>query len=311
MAHPPIERRTVVVTGATGQVGEPVARALAVDNEVVAAARFKDGAARDRLEAAGVRCVTVDLAEGDVRGLPADADYVFHFAVAKSNDWGRDLDANVGGVAWLMDHHQRAKAFVHCSSTAVYKPMGHHVFREEDELGDNHGVWPFLRTYSISKIGAEGAVRWASRRYDLPTTIARLSVPYGDRGGWPAIHLEMLINGSAVPVHVDAPSVYHPLHEDDIVAMLPGLVAAADVPATTVNWGGQDPVSIEEWCTYLGELTGLPATFTPTAETIDSVQIDLARMNQLVGTPSVGWREGFRRMVGARHPELLDGRARQ
>jgi UDP-glucuronate 4-epimerase len=309
MAQTPIEGRTVVVTGATGQVGEPVARALAATNQVVAAARFKDGAARDRLEAAGVRCVSIDLAQGDVAALPADADYVFNFAVAKSNQWERDVDANAGGVASLMEHHRGARAFVHCSSTAVYKPMGHHVFREEDELGDNHGVWPFLRTYSISKIAAEGAARWSARRHGLPTTIARLSVPYGDRGGWPAIHLEMMCNGSAIPVHTDAPSVYHPLHEDDIVAMLPGLVSAAGVPATTVNWGGEDGVSIEEWCTYLGELTGLAATFEPTTATIDSVQIDLTRMHELVGTPSVGWRDGFRRMVSARHPERLVGGA--
>ena len=100
--------------------------------------------------------------------------------------------------------------------------MGHHVFAEEDELGDNHGVWPFLRTYSICKIAAEATARWAAARFDLPTTMARLSVPYGDRGGWPAIHLEMMLNGNEIPVHVDAPSVYHPLHEDDIIAMVPG-----------------------------------------------------------------------------------------
>jgi hypothetical protein len=119
----------------------------------------------------------------------------------------------------------------------------------------------------------------------------------------------MMRNGSAVPVHEDAPSVYHPLHEDDIVAMLPGLVAAAAVPATTVNWGGEDGVSIEEWCAYLGELTGLEATFASTTATIDSVQIDLTRMHELVGTPTVRWRDGFRRMVAARHPELLAGDA--
>jgi UDP-glucuronate 4-epimerase len=247
-----------------------------------------------------------------VSGLPRQADYVFNFAVAKSNNWTRDVDANAGGVAWLMDHLRGARAFVHCSSTAVYRPMGHHVFHEDDELGDNHGVWPLLRTYSISKIAAEGAARWASRRYDLPTTIARLSVPYGDRGGWPAIHLEMMLSGNAIPVHSDAPSIYHPLHEDDIVAMLPGLLSAASVPATTVNWGGEDGVSIEEWCTFLGQLTGLPATFTPTDETIDSVQIDLTRMHELVGSPTVAWRDGFRRMVAARHPERIGaGRAPQ
>jgi nucleoside-diphosphate-sugar epimerase len=230
---------------------------------------------------------------------------VINFAVSKTNDWTLDLQANSGGLAWLMEHHQDATAFLHCSTTGVYKPLGHHVFAEEDLLGDNHGVWPFLRTYSISKIAAEATARWASQRFDMPTTVARLSVPYGDRGGWPAIHLEMMINGSEIPVHVDAPSVYHPLHQDDIIAMVPKLLGAATTPATTVNWGGDDAVSIEEWCGYFSELTGLPAKFAPTEDTIDSVQIDLTRMHDLVGTTSVGWRDGLRRMVASRHPELL------
>ena len=305
MPSEPLQGKSIVVTGVTGQVAEPVARALARDNDVVGAARFKDESARLRLEAAGVRCVPIDLATGDVGGLPADADYVINFAVSKSNNWEFDLRANSGGLAWLMEHHHDATAFVHCSTTGVYKPLGHHVFAEGDELGDNHGVWPFLRTYSICKIAAEATARWAADRFSLPTTVARLSVPYGDRGGWPAIHLEMMINGTDIPVHLDAPSVYHPLHEDDIIAMVPGLIRAAGTPATTVNWGGDQAVSVEEWCGYLSELTGVPARFAPTRDTIDSVQIDLSRMHELVGTTSVDWRDGMRRMVASRHPELL------
>jgi UDP-glucuronate 4-epimerase len=305
MPSEPLQGKSIVVTGVTGQVAEPVARALARDNDVVGAARFKDESARLRLEKAGVRCVPIDLATGDVGGLPADADYVINFAVSKSNNWEFDLRANSGGLAWLMEHHQDATAFVHCSTTGVYKPLGHHVFAEGDELGDNHGVWPFLRTYSICKIAAEATARWAADRFSLPTTVARLSVPYGDRGGWPAIHLEMMINGTDIPVHLDAPSVYHPLHEDDIIAMVPGLIRAAGTPATTVNWGGDQAVSVEEWCGYLSELTGVPARFAPTRDTIDSVQIDLSRMHELVGTTSVDWRDGMRRMVASRHPELL------
>ncbi|MHB1519148.1 MAG: NAD-dependent epimerase/dehydratase family protein [Acidimicrobiales bacterium] len=297
--------RTIVVTGVTGQVAKPVAIELARRNRVVGAARFTDPAARTSLDAAGVTCVPIDLLRGEVSDLPEDAEIVLNFAVSKTNDWERDLLANSGGLAWLMEHHRGASAFVHCSTTGVYKPLGHHVFAEEDELGDNHGIWPFLRTYSITKIAAEATARWASVRHHLPTTIARLSVPYGNGGGWPAIHLEMMLNGTEIPVHIDAPSIYHPIHEDDIVAMIPGLVAAAATPAVTVNWGGDQAVSIEEWCGFLSDVTGVPARFHPTRDTIDSVAIDLTRMHQLVGETSIGWRDGMRRMVAARHPELL------
>ncbi len=297
---------TIVITGVTGQVARPLALALARDNTVVGAARFSDAAARDQLEAAGITCVPVDLVSGDVGGLPADADYVLNFAVAKTNDWEKDLAANSGGLAHLMEHHAGARAFLHCSSTAVYKPEGHRVFNEGGPLGDNHGVWPFLRTYSICKIAAEATARWASERFGLPTTIARLSVPYGDGGGWPAIHLHMMLSGNAVPVHVDAPSVYHPLHADDILAMVPRLLDVASVPAVTVNWGGSEPVSIEEWCTYLAGLVGIEARFEPTEHTIDSVQIDTTRMHELVGPTTVPWREGMHRMAKALHPDKVE-----
>ncbi len=294
-----------MVTGVTGQVARPLATALAQDNHVVGAARFTDAAARTDLESAGVECVPVDLEKGDVGSLPEDADYVLNFAVAKTNDWERDLAANCGGLASLMEHHRSARALLHCSSTAVYKPAGHRVFAEGDSLGDNHGVWPFLRTYSICKIAAEGTARWAARRFGLPTTIARLSVPYGDNGGWPAVHLHMLLSGHAVPVHVDAPSVYNPLHADDIFAMVPRLLAVAAVPAVTVNWGGSEAVSIEEWCAYLGGLVGAEPRFEPTEQTIDSVQIDTTRMHELAGPTTVPWREGMRRMARALHPDKV------
>ena len=46
MAPVVLSGKTIVVTGATGQVAEPVAIALAADNEVIAGARFRDAADR-------------------------------------------------------------------------------------------------------------------------------------------------------------------------------------------------------------------------------------------------------------------------
>jgi hypothetical protein len=115
----------------------------------------------------------------------------------------------------------------------------------------------------------------------------------------------MMLNGSAIPVHVDAPSVYHPLHADDILAMVPRLLEAGSVPAVTVNWGGSEPVSIEEWCTYLAGLAGTEARFEPTTQTIDSVAIDTTRMHKLAGQTTVPWREGMARMAKALHPDLV------
>jgi UDP-glucuronate 4-epimerase len=296
--------KRIVVAGATGQVGLPVAHALAKDNEVWAVARFTDAAARESLEAAGARCVAADLVDGDLAGVPDDAEYLVNFSVMRTNDWGRDLDGNAGGTSRLMERCRTARAVLHCSSTAVYQPAGDHAFNEDDPLGDNHRVWAFISTYSICKIAAEAMARECARRLQLPTTIARLNVPYGDNGGWPAMHLEMLLAGSPIPIHEGCANLFNPIHEDDVVAMIERLLNVASVPATVVNWGGDDVVGIEEWCRYLGGLVGVEPSFVTTDQTIQSVSVDLTRMHELVGHAQVPWREGFRRMVASRHPEL-------
>ena len=241
-----------------------------------------------------MRCVPIDLAvRRRRRACPADADYVVNFAVAKSNEWEKDLRANSGGLAYLMEHHREARAFLHCSTTGIYKPMGHHVFAEGDPLGDNHGVWPFLRTYSICKIAAEATALWAADRFGLPTTIARLSVPYGDRGGWPAIHLEMMLNGSDIPVHVDAPSVYHPIHEDDIVAMVPGLLGCGRHPGHRRQLGRQPGGQHRGVVRLPGRADRAHADASPPPPRPSTAcEIDLTRMHELVGPPPSPGRTG-------------------
>src|SRR3954451_23958823 len=97
-----LQGQKIVVTGATGQVGFPVATGLAKENTVIAPARFSDAAQRDRLRAAGASRLVADLGAGKLDTIPTDADYVLNFAVAKTNDWDADLAANAEGAGLLM-----------------------------------------------------------------------------------------------------------------------------------------------------------------------------------------------------------------
>lgn len=298
----PLTGQRILVSGPTGQVALPVVRALAATNTVIGIARFNDAAVRAELEALGVECLPCNLAAGDFAGVPADVDHVINFAVVKSGRWEVDLRANAEATGLLMAHCASATSFLHCSSTGVYQPAGAHELVETDPLGDNHRA--IMPTYSIAKIATEAVVRTMARQLALPTTIARLNVPYDDNGGWPAFQLEMLLADLPIDVHPDRPNLFNPIHEEDIIATIPALLAAATVPATIVNWGGDEVVSLEEWCTYLGELVGHPATFNETEGTIGGVTVDLTKMHELVGASTVGWKDGMRRMAAAMHPEL-------
>jgi hypothetical protein len=100
-------------------------------------------------------------------------------------------------------------------------------------------------------------------------------------------------------VHSNGPSRFNPIHDDDIFATLPGLLAAASVPATIVNWGGDEETSIEEWCEYMGSLAGVEARFDRTQATIGGIPTDNTLRRRLAGPTSVGWKDGMRRMVEA------------
>ncbi|BBZ21122.1 NAD-dependent epimerase/dehydratase family protein [Mycolicibacterium gadium] len=293
----------ILITGPTGQVAVPVAKALAADNEVWGIARFTDSAGKADLEKSGVRCETINLASGDFTGLPTDFDYVINLAVAKSGRWDKDLAANAESVGLLMAHCREAKGFLHCSSGAVYDPPDDDPRSERAALGDNHK--PMFPTYSISKIAGEVVVRTMARALHIPSVIARLNVPYGDNGGWPFFHMEMMLGGSPIPVPPGGPARYNLMHEDDIIATIPKLLEVASVPAVTVNWASEQFVSIQEWCAYLGSLVGAEPRFEESDQALRGNPLDVSYMRELIGPATVDWKDGLRRMAAKFHPELV------
>jgi nucleoside-diphosphate-sugar epimerase len=202
-----------------------------------------------------------------------------------------------------MAHCRKAKAFLHCSSGAVYDPPDDEPRTECAALGDNHK--PLFPTYSISKIAGEVVARTMARALDVPTIIARLNVPYGDNGGWPYYHMEMMLAGIPIPVPAGGPARYNPIHEDDIIATIPKLLAVASVPATTLNWCGEQTVSLQDWCGYLGSLVGKEPVFQESEQALRGNPTDSSRMREVVGVTTVDWRDGMRRMAAKFHPELV------
>ena len=118
-------------------------------------------------------------------------------------------------------------------------------------------------------------------------------------------HLLMMQGGVPIDVHPDAPNYYNPLHVDDYLEKIPRLLAAASSDVTTVNFGGSQRASIEEWCAYLQELTGLEPVFNENPKAFGSLCIDTGRMHELIGETRVDWKDGVRRLVENLAPELL------
>ena len=294
----PIRGKRILLTGVTGQVAAPLARNLvAAENTVFGTSRFANPAQIEACEAEGVHPIRIDLEASELEEIPESIDYAIHMAVSKDADFPTALAANAEGTAFLIEKCKGVKAFLHCSSCGVYEPNGLTPHVETDPLGDNHRPMGFLPTYSISKIAAESAARYASRRFGVPAVIARLDVPYGPTHGWPKIMADLAQVGIPTAVHPDGPNLHNFLHDDDLLTSLPYLLDQADVPPPIFNWCNPEMVSIEEWTACLTELTGIEIPLEVTTACIPPNPVDPSKLLALGWEPSVSWREGFRRLA--------------
>ncbi len=297
----------ILITGATGQVAGALARGLAESNEVHALARFSATGSREALERAGVRTCRGDFVTEAFDEAPTDVDYVVHSAAnTRPKDSAEALRDNVDGLARMMSRYRHAKAFLQISATGCYlgKDDPWYRYKEDDDIG---GDTPFSPLYGISKSIAEGVARVLAAEFNLPTTIARLNVAYGGPyadGGLPGRQLDAILAGDPIKLPEVSP-VMAPIHEDDLTRHIGPLLAAAAVPATVVNWGGDEGVEIETWVRYLGKLVGKEPNivYQDDGRVISAFQ-DTTKRLALGCHCEVSWQEGMRRMVAARHPEV-------
>ena len=299
----------ILFTGLTGQIGFPLALHLARENEVWGIDIFRDEDKKKQLEQAGVKTRTMDLARPDYRNVPDDFSYLIHFAVYQEGglDFDEALRVNAEGTGLLMTHCHKSKGALVMSSCSVYAlpEDPNHPVKETDPL---HGPQAaHCPTYVMSKTAKEAVARFAARQMDLPTTIARMNVYYGPYGGLPAWQFEWMLAGMPVPVQPDRASVCSPIYEEDVNNHVGALLAAASVPAVIVNWGGDEVVDVRTYCSYMADITGLNVQFQEDPDNplaARTVVVDNARRRELAGGCQVKWRDGMRRMLAARHPEI-------
>jgi nucleoside-diphosphate-sugar epimerase len=167
----------LLVTGATGFIGQALAARLASDGHDVV------GLARDlgRVPAPdGVRFVRGDLSVAGgierARDDLATADAVVHLAAVRK-DWGLDeatlRRVNVESGPALLEEARSAKRFLFMSSVAVY---GHSA---PGERTSERSPFAPSKRYGVSKVEAEAAIRGAARARGVPATIVRPGIVYG------------------------------------------------------------------------------------------------------------------------------------
>ena len=310
-----MQGQKVLFVGGQGPVSGPALRSLAPANVVFAMARFSNPRVREKLEAIGVTCIRHDMFES-FDDLPDDFDYVYHSAlpltrsasgagrtdVPSRGRWPNSFDGYADATGRLMAHCRPAKGFLFASTISVYDPPG-----GDTPVPETH---PFgihtTSAYAFTKVANEAVISYLSRCLDIPATIIRVGSASGVDGGPLRGRLDRIVQGKPIPLHPDKPTYVRPIFEPDCARLGADALQAGRVPPLVVNWCGDDVVTVEEYCTYMGELIGKEPIFEYTTAAWCSLVPDTTFMHEVLGHCEVTWREGCRMLVEQCYPELLE-----
>jgi nucleoside-diphosphate-sugar epimerase len=318
-----ISGEKILVTGVTGGVARPIAEYLAQNNEVWGAARFlpaddpvREGreiritelTRREEIEAAGITTCAVDLGSGDLSALPDDFTYVIHGAFARvpnrPDQFALAYRANADGPGFLWQHCRKAKAALLISAGTIYAPNPDtwHRYAESDPLGGAKAHWS--PASPVSKLITEAVAGSCARMFNLPTTIARLFMPWGTPRLGPSLDIERMKRGEPIML-VNGPQPQTLIHVDDICDQIEAMLGAASVPAYLTNWAGDDEVSSREWCEIAAERLGIEAKF----EEVDVVGAhggflaDATKRQALTGPCKVRFADAYGPLIDRYHAD--------
>ena len=307
-----MQDQKVLFVGGQGPVSAPALRLLAPDNDVFAMARFSKPEVRQGLEALGVTCIAHDMFE-PFDDLPDDFDYVFHSAlplvrnaagridVPERGTWPDSFDTYADATGRLMAHVRPIKGFLFASSISVYEPPG-----GDTPVPETHPFGIHLESaYAFTKVANEAVISYLSRTLDIPTTIIRVGSASGVDGGPMRDRLDRIVQGRKIRLHPDKPNYTCPLFEPDCAKLGVAALSAGHVPPLVVNWCGDEVVTVEDYCTYMGELVGKEPIFEYTPKTWCSLVPDTTFRREVLGPCETKWRDGCRMLVEQCYPELL------
>jgi nucleoside-diphosphate-sugar epimerase len=203
---------TILVTGATGKVGERLVPRLlgwrSPGDEVRVLVRTAEAAAR--FEAAGARAVVGDITNAEDRKRALDGVAVVVNSAATFRDPGLSADDMYAvnrdaAVALARESAQvGVRRFVQISTNLVYGPGIGRPAREDDELRASPN--PAYSAYPHSKLEAEAQLKALSEESGLDVVTLRLAFVYGD--GDPHIE-ESLPRFASRAAHAQLPMVHH------------------------------------------------------------------------------------------------------
>jgi nucleoside-diphosphate-sugar epimerase len=285
-----MENQQVLVFGATGLIGLPLATELAKTNHVIGVSRSRRMTGQ-ALASRNIEPLEMDIAKAPLDRLPKDIDYVFHEVMLyHPTDLAQSLEVNSYPVARLMERYERCKGILLGSTGSVYAVPGA-TRKEGDPVGG-------VSAYAVSKICAEQFAVHFSRERGTPTCILRYYQPYSAESGIVVSLHRAAAAGRALD---HGQLLYSPLFISDVVRFTIEAASLCASPPRILNVGGEEVLSRETLVRMLCEAMGKdPGSIPVTGDSSSMSEIgDCSERVKLLGKQHVTIEEGVRRIVAA------------
>ena len=307
-------QRLVLITGATGKVGQHFIRRFLAD-PAWEGARLR-ALCHNRQLAAGERLEVVrgSMAErADVARAAEDVTHVLHLATCKETPEDV-IDVTVKGLFWLLEECRQSPAFERFVLIGGDAGVGHFVYPHSIPVTETQKHSAYAGCYALSKVLEEAMLEQYYIQYDLDGCCLRApwimekddfrySLSFGEDvfGGprWCDLvspeQAEAYRAAGTVPVMLDPqgrPVLRNFVHVDDLVT---AIITALDHPAARqqlFNICMDEPVDYGEVARHLRETRGLPSVDVPTG--FHGTWLDNSKAKFLLG-----WRPRYdlRRLI--------------
>jgi len=282
-----------MVLGAGGKMGPTLCRLLkkavqAADQErnIYAASRFSDREARDRLEAAGIKTIQVDLLDrSGYAALPAARNLYFLAGMKFGASDTEDL-------TWAMNTYVPALAAEHWSGPevrmVVFSTGNVYPFVDVDSGGAGEQTPPSpLGEYAMSCLGRERIFQHFSRSRGTRTVIIRLNYANELRYGVLVDIAQKVLAEQPVDLTMGHVNVIWQGDANDYIARS---LALASSPASVLNVAGPETLTVRFLAERMAELANKTVRFTG-KEQSTALLSDSTRCVDLFGPPAVSLQQ--------------------
>ena len=274
----------IMILGVGGKIGVTLARMAkraCPDKKVIGVSRFSEEGVQERLNAWGIETIVCDLLDRDaVNALPKIKN-VIYMAGLKFDFRGReDFLWAMNTIAPLIT----AEAF-RDSRLVTFSTI--HVYPWSNPLhgGVNESCLPLARPgeYANSVVGRERTFEHFSKKYGTPGRTMRFVYAIDPRYGVMQEIASWVMEGKEVPLDTGHVNI---MWQGDANCHFLRMLAHTTVPASPINVGGPETVSVRYLANRFGEALGIEPKFKG-EEQDNCLLVNCDYANGLLGNPVV------------------------